>query len=123
MAKDKKKDKDGKKTKKAAAVSAVAAPATASKKVGKKLKAASQNPLVADVIAAALVATAAALKDSNRARQLAAEGGEELDRLAKGTADRGNALWLMALEVGRRAVDELAKPKSKSPASKKSTAK
>lgn len=123
MAKDKKKDKDGKKTKKSSAASAVAAPAKASKKVGKKLKAASQNPLVADVIAAALVATAAALKDSNRARQLAAEGGEELDRLAKGTADRGNALWLMALEVGRRAVDELAKPKSKSPASKKSAAK
>ena len=131
MSKDKKKKKDGKK--KGAGASALAVPTKVSKKVakavaapkvskkiGKGLKSASQNPLVADVIAAALVATAAALKDSNKARELAAHGADELEQLAKASGDRGNALWLLALDVGRRALDELANGKK---APKKSGAK
>ena len=42
---------------------------------GASLKSVTENPLVADVVAAALVAMASALKDSNKARKIAAEAG------------------------------------------------
>jgi len=72
------------------------------------LKDLSQNPLVADVVAAALVATAAALKDSKKARALADEAGEQLGDMAKESTDRGNAMWDLALDVGRRTLEALA---------------
>ena len=84
------------------------------KKKGKKaaggkatdsIKALAQNPLVADVVAAALVATASALKDSTRARALASEAGDELTKLSKAGAKRGEALWDMALQIGRRSLE------------------
>jgi hypothetical protein len=96
MAKDKKKKKDkkgGKAGKNGAA---------------KTLKALAQNPLVADVVAAALVATSAALKDSKKAQRLASEAGDELEALAKKGAEQGKAMWQLALQIGRRALDELA---------------
>ena len=106
MAKDKKEKKD-KKGGKAGKNSAA-----------KTLKALAQNPLVADVVAAALVATSAALKDSKKAQRLAAEAGDELEALAKKGAEQGKAMWQLALQIGRRALDELtaepaeaAKPK------------
>jgi len=67
-----------------------------------------QNPMAADIVAAALVATAAALKDSNKARRLAGQAGDQLAELAKEGADRGNAMWQLALDVGRRALEELS---------------
>jgi len=73
----------------------------------KRLKALSKNPLVADVVAAALVATAAALKDSKRARALAEEAGDEIARLSKACAAKGSALWDMALEIARRSVEAM----------------
>ena len=83
------------------------------------LKALAQNPLVADVIAAALVATSAALKDSRKAQRLATEASDELEALAKKGAEQGKAMWQLALQIGRRALDELtaepakaAKPKA-----------
>jgi len=76
-------------------------------KAAKTLQALAQNPLVADVVAAALVATASALKDSNRARRMAADVGDELDGLAKDGARRGNAMWKLALDLGRQALDEI----------------
>ena len=91
-----------------------------------RLKALAQNPLVADVVTAALVATAAALKDSKKARQLAAQAGDEIGELARDGADRGAALWQMAMEVGRRSLAELAgeaapkRRKAKPAAAKKS---
>jgi hypothetical protein len=72
------------------------------------LKAMAQNPMAADIVAAALVATAAALKDSNKARRLAGQAGDQLAELAKEGADRGNAMWQLALDVGRRALEELS---------------
>ena len=102
MSKDKKKKKKDKKN----AASSVAG-----------LKSLAQNPLVADVVAAALVATAAAIKDSNKARKLAEVAGDELEALAKEGVDRGNAMWQLALTVGRRALETYAgdsKPKSSS---------
>ena len=86
-------------------------------KAARRLKTITENPLIADVVAAALVATASALKDSRKARQLAAHAGDELEALAKEGAERGNAMWKLALEVGRRAIDTIggdeAKPSKK----------
>ncbi|HEX3422474.1 MAG TPA: hypothetical protein VHS33_03615 [Sphingomicrobium sp.] len=98
------------------------------------IKALAKNPLVADVVAAALVATASALKDSRRARALASEAGDELAKLSKAGARQGEALWDMALQIARRSLvalntEDTPKPskpkKSKAkPASKpRSTAK
>ncbi|WP_308516085.1 hypothetical protein [Sphingomonas flavescens] len=80
------------------------------KKDGKskdKLKALAQNPLVADVVAAALVATAAALKDSKRARALASAAADELTALSKSTSNTGSAMWELALQVGRQSLQSL----------------
>ena len=93
MAKDK--DKKKKKGKKSA------------DKGGSTLKALAGNPLVADVVAAALVATAAALKDSKRARALATDAGDELAKLSKVGAKNGEALWEMALQIGRRSLEAM----------------
>ena len=108
MAKDKKKDKPvkaGKKGKKAAKKGS--APPSA-KGSARKLKDWSQNPFVADIVAAALVAAAAAMKDSGKARRLAAEAGDELEKLSKKGSERGNAMWQLALDIGRRSLEELA---------------
>ena len=100
MSKDKKK-KDGKKSKKNGA--GLVSPQTA-----KSLKALTQNPLVADVVAAALVSMAAALKDSDKARKLANDAGDQLNALSKKSSRQGNAMWDLALDVGRRTLETLA---------------
>ena len=76
--------------------------------MGKRLREISQNPLVADVVVATLVAAASALKDSKKAHQLAANAGDELQKLGHEGADRGKALWQLALDVGRKTVEALA---------------
>jgi phosphoribosyl-dephospho-CoA transferase len=113
VAKDKKK-KDGKKGKRKNASDALG---KAPKKAAKSLQALRQNPLVADVVAAALVSMAAALKDSDKARRLANDAGDQLNTLSKKGAKQGNAMWDLALDVGRRALEslaseELGRPKS-----------
>lgn len=119
MSKDKKKKKKDKNAGKGGATATAAA----------SLKTLAQNPLVADVVAAALVATAAALKDSNKARRLASDAADELGKLSKAGAEKGNALWDMALQIGRRSLDTLTtenapkRAKSKPAAAKKSTRK
>lgn len=105
MAKDKKKKKDKKSKAGAGVLPAAVRPKV--KKAAKRLKAMSDNPLVADVVAAALVATAAALKDSKKARQLAEQGGDELAKLKSAGEAKGSALWTLALEVGRQALKTL----------------
>ena len=86
--------------------------AKAPKKVSKSLKALSQNPLVADVVAAALVSMAAALKDSDKARRLASDAGDQLGAMSRKGSKQGNAMWDLALDVGRRTLDALAKEAS-----------
>src|SRR3954471_2086405 len=81
------------------------------KKGGETLKALAQNPLVADVVAAALVGMAAALKDSDKAKRLASKAGDQLNALAKTNAKKGNAMWDLALDIGRRTLDSLAEEK------------
>jgi hypothetical protein len=96
-----------------------------------KLKALASNPLAADIVAAALVATASALKDSRRARALASDAGDELAKLSKAGARQGEALWDMALQIGRRSLEAMsgdeapkrAKPKAKAKRDPKPAAK
>jgi hypothetical protein len=82
--------------------------ARAPKKVAKSLKTLSQNPLVADVVAAALVGMAAALKDSDKARRLAGNASEQLNTLSKTSSKQGGAMWDLALDIGRRTLETLA---------------
>lgn len=86
-----------------------------------RLKTLGNNTLVADVVAAALVATAAALKDPNKARRFASEAGDQLEKLSKEGAERGGAMWQLALDIGRRALDSAgtAKPATKTRAKPK----
>jgi hypothetical protein len=95
------KDKQKKKAKKRAKEDLAA-------KAAKRLKAMSSNPMVADIVASALVGAAAALKDAKKARQLAAHAGDELESLAKQGAERGNAMWQLALDIGRRSLESLS---------------
>ena len=91
MAKDKK-NKNGKKKSKAEAP------------VLDRIKSLTDNALLADVVAAALVATASALKDTNKARRYASEAGDQLEKLSKEGSERGSAMWQLALDIGRRAL-------------------
>jgi hypothetical protein len=104
VSKNKKNNKDKKDKKKGKGATLAKAP----RKAAKSLQALSQNPLVADVVAAALVATAAALKDSDKARRLAGHAGDQLDALSKTSVKHGNAMWDLALDIGRRTLETIA---------------
>ena len=104
-------------------------------KVTKRLREMTKNPLVADIVAATLVAAAAALKDSKKAQRLAADAGKDLEELAGKSAQRGNVMWQLALDVGRQSLEALtgedapkarksqARPKAKAKAKPKAKAK
>jgi hypothetical protein len=106
VSKDKKKSKPddkGKKRKKDGK-----AVAKAPRKVAKKLQALTDNPLVADIVAAALVGMASALRDSDKARRLAGQAGDELGKMGKSSAKQGSAMWDLALKIGRDTLDTIA---------------
>jgi hypothetical protein len=100
----KKKKKKGKNSNGGSALSSAGAAAAKQN----SLKAMSKNPLAADIVAAALVATAAAIRNSKKARQLASEAGDELEKMSKQAAARGNAMWDLALDIGRRSLEVLS---------------
>jgi hypothetical protein len=104
----KKKQKDPKDNKKHGKKVGSAAATKAPKKAAKSLQALSQNPMVADVVAAALVAMGSALKDSEKAKRLANDASDQLNALSKAGAKQGNAMWDLALDIGRRTLDTLA---------------
>ena len=116
MSKDKKKKKDDKdhKDKKHGKKDNGSAFGKAPKKAAKSLQSLTQNPLVADVVAAALVSMAAALKDSDKARRMASDAGEQLSDLSKSGAKHGGAMWDLALDIGRRTIETLAGEQSAS---------
>ena len=78
-------------------------------KAVKSLKALADNPLVADIVAAALVGMATALKDSEQAKQLAGKAGDQLNKMSKRSNKQGSAMWDLALDVGRQTLEALAK--------------
>ena len=98
--------------------------AAARKLKDKTAQAAADHPLVAELVAAALVGAAAALKDPAKARRLAESAADEITAAGKNTDAKGAALWLLALDIARRSVNSLAdegkaaKP-AKKPAKKK----
>jgi hypothetical protein len=104
---DKKKKKKGKKADSAQPTVSAALLQEKATTVAKKVKTLAENPMVAEVVATALIATAAALKDTNKTRRLAEDAGDELTKLGKAGAEKGSALWQLALDVGRRALDAL----------------
>ena len=106
MAKDK---KDKKAKKKAQAANAGGKNLS---KARSSLEAIIDHPAAAEIVAAALVATASALKDSKRARLLASEAGDALNEMVREGAGKGNALWKMAIEIGRRSLEAMANPKT-----------
>jgi hypothetical protein len=65
------------------------------------------NPVVAEIVAATLVAAAAAIRDPKKARQIAAAAGDEWHSATKGAGQGGEALWQMAMDVGRRSLEAL----------------
>lgn len=65
------------------------------------------NPVVAEIVAATLVAAAAALRNPEKARQLADSAGEELGEVTKGAAGKGGAFWELATDVARRTIAAL----------------
>ncbi len=107
MAKDKKATKS-----KGGAAKSRAAKGKSAKKP-RSLKAVVSNPMVQEIVAAALVATAAALKDAKKARAMAMDAGDQLEELAKDGADKGAALWTLALDVAKRAGNILSEGKKK----------
>ena len=113
MSKDKK-NKKGHKAKKHDKKDNGAAVRKAPKKAAKSLQALTQNPLVADVVAAALVSMAAALKDSDKAKRMAGDAGDQLRDLSKSGAKHGGAMWDLALDIGRRTIETLAGEQSPS---------
>ncbi len=104
MSKEKKKNKDKDKRHKKDRTSAFA---KAPKKAARRVQTITQNPLVADVVAAALISMAAALKDSDKARRIASDASDHLEQLSKKSAKQGNAMWDLALDIGRRTLETL----------------
>lgn len=74
----------------------------------KTVQAAADHPLVAEVVAAALVGAAAALKNPAKARELAESAADEITAAGKNTGAKGGALWLLALDIARRSVNSMA---------------
>lgn len=108
MSKDKKKKQDEKKGKKRNKKGNGSTLGKAPSKAARSLQTLTENPVVADIVATALIAMASALKDSDKARRLATEAGEQLEKLSKASAMQGNAMWDLALDIGRRTLETLA---------------
>lgn len=109
MAKDKgdKKAKKEKKAKKKDAKARTAKTATAAKS---KIADFARDPLVQEIVAATLVATAAALRDPKKAKAMAESAGAEIKALATKASDTGSGLWTLAQDVARRSIDSIGKP-------------
>lgn len=74
----------------------------------KTVQAAADHPLIAEIVAATMVAAAAALKNPAKARQLAESAADEITAAAKDAGAKGGALWALALDIARRSMDSFA---------------
>lgn len=101
-------------------------PKTSMDRVRKKAAKIAGNPVVSEVVAATLVAAAAALRDPKKARAIAEAAVDEVESASKQIADKGSALWKLALDVARKSVDAIAgedEPKKPKKAARKATPK
>ena len=110
MAKDKKTKKDTKKRAKNAGPDKMK---KVVKKATKKAAKIAQNPIVAEVVAATLVAAAAAIRNPKKAREIALAAGDEIGGAAKTATGQGGAFWQLAMDVAKRSVDALAEDQGK----------
>jgi hypothetical protein len=116
----------GKKPKKATkpkASAAKAAPAetkvsTLAKAAADKAADLASSPVVAEIVAATLVAAAAAIRDPKKARQIAAAAGDELKTATKAGGKGGEAMWQLAMDVGRRSLEAIGTGGAGKPAKK-----
>lgn len=65
------------------------------------------NPVVAEVVAATLVAAAAALRNPDKARELARSAGDELGSISKSAVGKGGAFWKLATDIARQSIASL----------------
>ena len=77
------------------------------------------NPVVAEIVAASLVAAAAAIKNPKKARAMAASVGDELEAAGKGAQAKGNAFWQLAMDIARRSIEALGADDSPKKSGKK----
>jgi len=89
------------------------------RKVTEKAAKLAANPIVAEIVAAALVAAAAAVKNPQKARSVAKAAGDELSGAAKSATKQGGAFWQLAVDIARRSVDSLAEEGRKGAKGKK----
>jgi hypothetical protein len=78
------------------------------------LKALAQNPVIAEVVAAGLLAAASALREPRKSRKLADDAKDDSGPATKKGAAGGSAMWLLAMDVGRQAVQALSQEVAKS---------
>lgn len=65
------------------------------------------NPAVTEIVAATLVAAAAALRNPQKARAMAAAAADDLQSATKDATGRGAAFWQLALDVARSSAEAL----------------
>jgi hypothetical protein len=74
---------------------------------GRKLADLASSPVVAEVVAATLVAAAAALRDPKQARSAAKAARDELSAVGKQAVGKSGAFWNLALDVAKRSMDAI----------------
>jgi hypothetical protein len=102
--KDKKKDKKGKKDE-----AGVRIPKPL-RKAGKEALKLAREPAVAEIVAAALLSAAAALRGDKGAAKAGKEGAEAAAEVGRRASKTGDALRTLALDLARRTLDNWERP-------------
>jgi hypothetical protein len=102
--KDKKKDKGGKKDAKGIKL------AKPLRKAGKEALKLAREPAVAEIVAAALLSAAAALRGDKGAAKAGKEGAEAAAEVGRRASKTGDALRTLALDLARRTLDNWERP-------------
>jgi hypothetical protein len=84
------------------------------RKIGKKAMKLADNPVVSEVVAAALLSAAAALRENDGARRKAVKAGtvalDAAERLSRDSGKIGDSLRKLALDLARRTLDGWDRP-------------
>jgi histone H1/5 len=83
-------------------------PKSTAGRLRKKAVKVATNPVVAEVVASTLVAAAAAMRNPKKARAIAEAAVDEVESASKQMADKGSALWKLAMDVARKSIDSIA---------------